>query len=239
MKKLLLSVTAGFLVGIVSFVLISSNSSAALSSNIYISLTDMQLEVKRLTEIDPQLSLSSNPYSYLKNNKEYERIVKLGIPALPVIEQRISEGENYGLDKYLLAIAAEEIAKVNLKNGDYRWSDAEEFIRAWKLHLKSVPKKVDEIVSANETFEWKNDKLAELGAPAIPYIKEKGIKEIEPSLQKIIVSHSPTQLPSIQHDDISMEQWESEHKQDVKILKALIKKASEEPGINKSFRVKN
>ncbi|MFC9776982.1 hypothetical protein [Paenibacillus chitinolyticus] len=239
MKKLLLSITTGFLVGIVSFVLISSNSSAALSSNIYISLTDMQLEIKRLTETDPQLSLSSNPYSYIKNNKEYERIIKLGIPALPVIEQRISEGPNYGLDKYILAIAAEEIARVNLKKGDYRWSDAEEFIRSWKLYLKSVPKKVDEIVSANETFEWKNDKLAELGTPAIPYIKEKGIKEIEPSLQKIIVSHGPTQIPSIQNDDISMEQWESEHKQDVKILKALIKKASEEPEINKSFRVKN
>jgi len=199
----------------------------------------MQQEIKRLTEIDPQLGISSNPYSYIKNNKEYERIVKLGIPALPVIEQRISEGEKYGLDKYILAIAAEEIAKVNLKNGEYRWSDAEEFIRAWKLHLKSVPKKVDEIVSANETFEWKNNKLAELGVPAIPYIKGKGIKEIEPSLQKIIGSHNLTQFSSIQNDAISMEQWEIDHKQDINILKAIIKNASEEPEINKQFRFKN
>ncbi|MGX4583582.1 hypothetical protein [Paenibacillus chitinolyticus] len=241
MRKIgLLSAVLGLLMGIFTFLIFNQPSTASISSKVYINLDDMNKEISRLLQEDPELGLSSNPYSYIKNNKEYARIVQLGYSALPIIEERITEGNKFGLDKYILAIAAEEIAKVNLKKGEYRWSDAEEFVRSWKLHLQSVPGKVQQILNANESSEWKNNKLVELGAPAIPYILEdidSGGNELVPALQKVTFS-SQNDSRTGQSMNLTAKQWKDLHKEDNQIIKSLIKKAADEKEINKYFRIK-
>ncbi|SEG29231.1 hypothetical protein [Paenibacillus sp. UNC499MF] len=237
MKKIItFSALAGLFLGLSYTYLFSPPTSASLSTKTYINLTDMRKEIDRLTREDPSLGLSSNPYAFIKNNKEYERIVKMGYPALPVIEERITEGNSFGLDKYILAAAAEEIAKVDLKKSEFRWSDPEEFTRSWNLHLKTVPDKVDKIVSSTESAEWKNEKLVELGAPAIPFILdivEKGAKELEPSLQKIV--HSST-VSSVSPSQFNAQLWKTDHKEDTRILKTMVDKAVEKE-VSTHFRM--
>ncbi len=76
------------------------------------------------------LGFSSNPYDYIKNNPEYNELVALGTDAIPIIEQYISETTSfYG---YILSIAIEDIAKINLKNFDeYKWSTSSTFLESW------------------------------------------------------------------------------------------------------------
>lgn len=237
MKKIItVSALTGLFMGVGYIQLFSPPTSASLSTKTYINLSDMRKEIDRLTAEDLGLGLSSNPYVFIKNNKEYERIVKMGYPALPVIEERIAEGNSFGLDKYILAVAAEEIAGVDLKKSEYKWSDPEEFTRSWNLHLKAVPGKVEKIVSSTESAEWKNEKLVELGAPAIPFVLEKvekGAKELEPSLQKIV--HSTT-VSSLSPSDFNAQQWQTDHKEEARLLKTMVDKAANQE-VSTHFRM--
>ena len=63
---------------------------------------------------NPQLSASSNPYEYIQNNKNFNDLVNLGTDALPVIAEKIMNSNDDGLKEYILAIAAEKIAKIDL-----------------------------------------------------------------------------------------------------------------------------
>ncbi|MEC0246060.1 hypothetical protein P4H65_09715 [Paenibacillus chitinolyticus] len=235
-KTIIVSALAGLILGLGYTQLFSPPTSASLPTKTYINLSDMRKEIDRLTKEDPTLGLSSNPYAFIKDNKEYERIVNMGYPALPVIEERIMEGNSFGLDKYILAAAAEEIARVDLKKSEFQWSDPEEFTRSWKLHLKAVPGKVEKIVNSKESAEWKNEKLTELGAPAIPFILEKvekGAKELEISLQKIV---NPSDLPSVSPSDFNAHQWKTDHKEDARLLKTMVDKAAEQD-VSTQFRM--
>ncbi|MCP1311402.1 hypothetical protein [Paenibacillus tyrfis] len=121
-KKMIISALLGIGIGVIGYFGTIPDFKAYSSSSKAISIVDIRNEVDRLIQNDPQLAYSSNPYDYVKNNKAYHHIVKIGYPALPEIERMITDGNSYGLEKYLLAIAAEEIAGVQLKKGKYRWS---------------------------------------------------------------------------------------------------------------------
>lgn len=115
---------------------------------------------------------SSNPYDYV-NNENFDNIVSLGIPALPVIVEEIEASEMNGLREYLFAIAVEEITKTSLKEKAYGWSNGKEWLDQWTIYLRNIPAQVDYIVNDTEsTVEEKETALNELGMMSLPYIKD-------------------------------------------------------------------
>ena len=95
-------------------------------------INNMMDKIEKGANSDLNTQLSSNPYDYAKDNEYFQNIVDMGYPALSLIEETISKSQNNGLREYLLAIAAEEIAKVNLKTDDagnnYQWETAKGFV---------------------------------------------------------------------------------------------------------------
>ena len=120
-------------------------------------------------------ALSSNPYDYISGDEEFNGIVNLGNDALPVLQNKISQSPNNGLQEYIAAIAIERIAKVDLKkNESTAWETAKGFTDKWKKYLKNIPSSVDSIVMDNQkNTDEKVKELVELGTPAIPFIAEK------------------------------------------------------------------
>ncbi len=172
---------------------------------------------------------SSNPYDYTKNNQFYDALVALGPEALPVLEDKVIKSENNGLDEYILAIAAEEIAKVNLKEDNegkfiYSWSNAKAWPAVWDSHLRSLPEKVKEITSSSLSKQKKADKLSRLGTPAIPFILDEigaGNTEISASLDVLLKGDKKVvNFDSSKIDDIK--QWSKDNNNKFEDLRELV-----------------
>ena len=136
---------------------------------------------------DPDSVMSSNPYDYAAGG-EFEQMVALGTPALPVIEQRIAASGESGLREYLLAIAAERIAKVDLKGGVGAWQTGKEWPARWRAHLKKVPSEVRSIAASKSPPEEKHRRIVALGTPAIPFVMDEvasGREELSPALEEL------------------------------------------------------
>lgn len=65
---------------------------------------------------DYTISLSSNPYDYIKgvdSNKDYQYIVMQGEESLNYMLNKFANSDNNGLEEYIMAIACSEILKEN------------------------------------------------------------------------------------------------------------------------------
>ncbi|WP_054403741.1 hypothetical protein [Paenibacillus solani] len=133
----------------------------------------------------------------MNNIKGIESIVDLGYRALPYIEQNIDESEGSGLMDYILAIAAEKIAKVDLKkNSKTFWDTGNAFSQQWKKQLHQTPQEVNNIANSNLSADEKIKSLESLGIPAIPFIIERvkeGNNEFFPAIPLILGEESTLQ----------------------------------------------
>lgn len=131
-----------------------------------------------------EISASSNPYDYVKNNEDFEAIIALGVAALPELKQLLDNSEQDGLMEYIYAIALEQISKVDMRK-DTDWSSGKEFLKTYTTYLKEIPDKVKMIANKPISDTEKIDQLKELGTPAIPYIFsviDNGHQELSPAL---------------------------------------------------------
>ena len=86
--------------------------------------------LKQIGEVSDKTS--SNPYDYTKN-EYYENIIKLGIKAVPVLEEMYKDNQLSGVYAYISALAIEELTNCNLyEEYDLDWSTADEFYTLWK-----------------------------------------------------------------------------------------------------------
>ena len=69
---------------------------------------------------DTEVSTSSNPYDYIKDNEDYEYIVKQGDKALNYLLQRFEETNENGLEEYIMAAICVEILGENQENQTWR-----------------------------------------------------------------------------------------------------------------------
>ncbi|NLX94316.1 MAG: hypothetical protein GXZ02_10830, partial [Clostridiales bacterium] len=98
-------------------------------------ISELKIDFQEQALNQPELSFSSNPYDYVKDNENYRQIVTLGYKAIPAIQKRIETSSENGLVEYTLAIAAEEIAQTDLKvvlGGKYKYETAKGFSANWK-----------------------------------------------------------------------------------------------------------
>lgn len=168
-KKKLLSFILVLSVIVASSVLFINSQAHALE----ISINKMMNHVFDCMENDPVLRFSGNPYDFTKNNPYYDKIVERGIDIVPEIEEYMkSSGEN-GYREYILAIAIEEITKVNLKGDNYAWDRPSKFKIVFDNHVKSIPNKVKEISKSKMLKSEKNKEIEKLGTLAIPFIMDE------------------------------------------------------------------
>lgn len=86
--------------------------------------------LKQIGEVSD--TTSSNPYDYT-NNEYYKNIIKLGIKAVPVLEEMYNDNKLSGVYAYISALAIEDLTNCNLyEEYNLDWSTADEFYTLWK-----------------------------------------------------------------------------------------------------------
>lgn len=196
-KKVLILIAIMFIIGFATTSVYNLVAQASVEEEITNSIKKIQKQIELEIQNHTTLALSSNPYDYVNNIKEVENIVDLGYRALPYIEQNIDESEGSGLMDYILAIAAEKIAKVDLKkNSKTFWDTGNAFSQQWKKQLQQTPQEVNNIANSNLSVDEKIKSLETLGIPAIPFIIEsvkEGNNELFPAIPLILGEESTIQ----------------------------------------------
>ncbi len=182
---------------------------------------NMSIIMNSLTSL-PKTS-SSNPYDYIRDSNEFNNIVVIGPDALPIIKQRIDDSDENGLREYILAIAAEKIAKVDLKGDNLGWSTGKEWSDKWSNHLKNLSSNFKNIISSNKDAETKNLEIVRLGTPALPLIfdeVEQGNPQLIPSLQKLVEGNKKINFDINSIKDYK--EWAKANKDSVQSLRVLV-----------------
>lgn len=123
-------------------------------------------------------TFSSNPYDYIQNSEYYDNVVKLGVAALPELENMLKTSENNGLNEYIIAIAIEEIshADVNaiLENPDgCGWENAKEFSGEWAKIKAEANVRVEKIIQSNALENKEKAALiSDYGVLAVPVMEQ-------------------------------------------------------------------
>lgn len=79
----------------------------------------------KLNTICNTQSISSNPYDYIKNSKDFEDIVSMGDEALTYILAEFKVSKDNGLKEYVMAIACSKILKEDPENK--KWASGREW----------------------------------------------------------------------------------------------------------------
>lgn len=198
--------------------IISSNIkvNASIEDQIHKNIMNIQQSISNTLSTKP--SFSSSPYTYIKDSKDFENIVALGNPALPVLKKMLDESNNNGLIEYIYAIAIEKISKVDIRE-ETNWDNAKDFSQKYTTHLKKIPDQVDEISKEKISLDEKNEKLKKLGTPAIPYIADKiedGDKDLFPALDYLIDNKSKNNLT----------EWQGNYSEEYQLLKSFVEAAN-------------
>lgn len=198
--------------------IISSNIKvkASIEDQIHKNIINIQQSISNTMSTKP--SFSSSPYTYIKDSKDFENIVALGNPALPVLKKMLDESNNNGLIEYIYAIAIEKISKVDIRE-ETNWDSAKDFSQKYTTHLKKIPDQVDEISKEKISLDEKNEKLKKLGTPAIPYIADKiedGDNDLFPALDYLVDNKSKNNLT----------EWQVNYSEEYQLLKSFVEAAN-------------
>jgi hypothetical protein len=169
-----------------------------------------------LDEAAAKNMVSSNPYDYIKT-RYYRRIVAMGPIALMTIREMILTSTENGLKEYILAIAAEDIAQVDLKGDSFAWATAKEFCRRWDDHIGQLPQSVANILRSGQSISAKNNALVKLGIPAIPFI----IDEIARGKHELTDALNTLAKGAGKKKGESLDAWKKKHADTLTILRNL------------------
>lgn len=111
----------------------------------------------------------NNPYLYVKNNDDFDKLVSYGVKALPFLERKLDEVYQDGLYAYIIAITIEEIVDFDFKRNSFKWTKGSEFINEFDTHIEYIKnyqsnKKEITLTSFNEDHK---------SILALPYVSDK------------------------------------------------------------------
>lgn len=217
-KKSVIFATVIITLTLITSTLTMCNIFASASYQIDANMSTIMDKIAEMSVRHENDALSSNPYDYIKDNDNYKKIVALGPDALTVIKEKINNSNTNGLSEYILAIAAEEIANVDLKGTGYHWSNGKEWMTEWNRLLRNIPDNVERITSSNFDDNTKNLALSKLGVAAAPYILDKiaiGNPQYAPSIANLLNNQA-----QINNTDIV--QWAKDNKSKYENLRTMI-----------------
>lgn len=129
MKKRIMHTIVIVLCILFSFSLGSCRNNIKLTS--YDKTFEQTIEQKLNSIINPKnskTSLSSNPYEYIKgmnSNEDYKFIVSQGEKSLEFMLQKFADGNEDGLEEYIMAMACSEILKEDFSSK--KWDSGREW----------------------------------------------------------------------------------------------------------------
>ncbi|WP_042169635.1 hypothetical protein [Paenibacillus gorillae] len=208
---------------LVVFLIKQSDVSASVEQQVDSRIISITKKLDKEVELKTELSKSSNPYDYIVNNTDFNEILLLGNNALPILQKKIDQSPNDGLQEYILAIAIERISKTDLKKQEStQWDTPKSFNTTWENHLKTIPTAVKSISSdINLNTDEKVVQLVELGTPAMPFILEE-VESVDSNLFQALVILSNNNNSSLNKDAIDFKEWTSIHKEELEILKQYV-----------------
>lgn len=170
-KKKILLTTAISVIAVVSVIILLTINSFTVNAEVNSNLSSLMKTIEQMQKSKSELSYSSNPYDYIKNNENYDNIIKVGIKALPDLVDKLKNSPNNGLEEFIVAIAIQEISQIDLNKGDASCSNAKEYLSEYHRLLRNVKDQAAYIVESKEmTFEEKQAEFDKLGVYADPYI---------------------------------------------------------------------
>lgn len=225
MKKILMvTIVISLTLLLVSFFNAFGSTSFKIDKN----MEELMDEITQKMAENPEKAYSSNPYDYIDNDY-FRNIVNLGPKALIHIGNKIKKSERSGLKEYILALAAEKIAKVELRGKTYNWVNGKEWVREWERHLRNIPDDIERIDSFPKPPDVKIKALIQLGVPAIPYIMDKveeGKTEYIPALEVLLIGNQDVSFKKEAVKDYS--KWIKENKAKFEDLRVMIENLIEE-----------
>ncbi|WP_438434390.1 hypothetical protein [Gorillibacterium sp. sgz500922] len=220
-KKTILFSVGVVIIALLSFTLFTRSHVSAAEKEVNKNVNAMMERIDQLKVTNPALASSSNPYDYVKDNEEFNAIVNIGPAALPVLEKLVDESKESGLREYILAIAGERIAKVDLKGDHFGWVNAKQWSSRWKTHLSDLPENFNKLVAEKKG----SDEIAKLGIPVIPLIldqMEQGNTSLVPALESLLEPDQKVEFAKISPSNYA--KWAKDNQSNYKELRALIEK---------------
>jgi hypothetical protein len=93
-------------------------------------IAQVMSDIGAAEKANPEIALSSNPFTYAKISPALDRLVARGEPALESIAEEIEDSPENGLREYLLAIAGQRIMGAEKTVGT--WSTAKEWAQYYR-----------------------------------------------------------------------------------------------------------
>ena len=144
-----------------------SSQKKSIASSVDIIYNKINSDLIEMSEVSPELAMSSNPYDYIKASKGYNHLIELGVEAIPYISNYITNSES-GLSSYILAIAIEDIASCNVYEATgIDWATSKEFANAWDNFKSNATDNVNKIIKRNKDAEDIIEEIKPYGVLAI------------------------------------------------------------------------
>lgn len=150
------------------------------------------------------IGLSSNPYDYVVENEEFDKLVKLGEESLDTLYEIQQDKEKYdSFERYIIAIAIEDIAKVDLKKSEkYYWFDADSFSIRWDKFQTNAKDEIIAILSNEKlSSEEKKAEICFYGTIAINAMEKMDLKKFTQKDIEII-EESKQAIKNLSKDEI-------------------------------------
>jgi hypothetical protein len=228
MKKYQLFFTALLVVTLITSTFAISNILASVPYQLDANISTTMEKVNAMIAQKSDTAYSSNPYDYIVNDNNFKKIVALGPDALIAIKDEIAQSKQNGLREYILAIAAEKIAKVDLKKDTFNWSNGKEWLDQWKTLLRNIPDQIEVITSSGASYDTQNSELSKLGIVAIPYILDKiasGNQQYEPALRELLKEDGKISSSLEKADPVT---WATNNKANFENLRAMVEEIQQE-----------
>ena len=171
-------VTLMIIITFVALLLSNSSKKKSMASNIEYITEEINTDVMEISKVSPETVTSSNPYDYIENSEGYDKLVDLGIEAIPYITEYVNDADAC-LTSYILAIAMEDITDCSIYEAEgVDWCTSKEFADAWNNFRNTSKYKVNKILNSNKAIDEKIDELKPYGVFAVPAINNMENKNI-------------------------------------------------------------
>lgn len=204
MRSLATAATIVIALAAVAALVVAPRQEPAIASRIDTEIDSLMADIQTRAFANPAIAMSSNPYDYVQGSSDYARIVSHGYEALPVLSDMVGSSPENGLREYILAVAAEDIARVDLKANGPGWASGKEWRGVWKAHLRTLPTRVHKIALSEGSAEGKAVEIEKLGIVAAPYVLDEiaaGHTDLGTGLVRLVQGNPELAIPAAQRID--------------------------------------
>jgi hypothetical protein len=155
----------------------TDRNTASAADEVKLYLEDIDAMIRSEASNNTALSFSSNPYDYIADNAGFQKIIDLGVSALPELERSLLESSDNGLNEYIIAIAIQDISGTDVDSINNRtvlsWENAKQFQAEWASAKENVNEQVKLIINSDTLTETqKSEKISAYGVLAVPELEQ-------------------------------------------------------------------